>query len=287
MKLLKNVVIVSCLIASIFSSCDIDWEESPGYRFGLFKDTPVWELAKAVKHEDTVEIRRLIKEKHLDVNYQIKPHWGTTLLMLAVGNDKLLSVMSLLNNGARLDIADNSGNYPIHYIVDVNVLHSHRLEILELLLKHGADPNTPQIFHIKGDTTDYVRGVPLMDATSDLECTKILLRYGANMNYRVTDPSFIGDHYQCWLALFGPLNDIPRYKNIFVAKYLIVDLKLPFPDTLFLRDEGKKNGIVARTSLELINEAQLTDPERQKAKEEILAYLKAEGYPKNGALRFY
>ena len=79
MKLLKNVVIVSCLIASIFSSCDIDWEESPGYRFGLFKDTPLWELAKAVKHEDTAAIRELIQEKHFDVNYQLRPHWGETL----------------------------------------------------------------------------------------------------------------------------------------------------------------------------------------------------------------
>ena len=283
-----SIVIVCCIIASIFSSCDLDMEsEGPGYRFGLFKDTPLWELAKAVRDEDTVEIRRLIQEKHQDVNYRLSPHWGTTLLLLAVGNGKLLSTIALLNNGARLDIADNSGNYPIHYIVDIGYPHRHRFEILELLLKHGADPNAPVIVHFKGDTTSYIRKVPLSDATSDLECTKLLLKYGGNMNLRFYSAYGTQYTYDVWKSALPSAYPSLKDENVYVLKYLVIDKKMPVPDTLFLYWDKQK--MLARRFIDILNESESGNaiPEQQKAKEEILAYLKEEGYPEHGALRFY
>jgi ankyrin repeat protein len=44
----------------------------------------------------------------------------------------------LLQNGARLDIPDNLGFYPIHRAAQMG-----NIDMLKLLLKHGADPNVP------------------------------------------------------------------------------------------------------------------------------------------------
>ncbi len=283
MKLLKNVV-VSSIIALMLSSCYFE-STLPGYQFSLFKDTPVWELAKAVRDEDTATIKELIQKKHCDVNYRLSPRWGLTVLHLAVGNDKLLSVKTLLHYGAK-QVPDNSGNYPIHHIVNMSYPHSNRLEILELLLRHGADPNASKIIHYKGDTTGYVWGVPLTYATRNLECTKLLLQYGGNMNLRFYSPYGKQYTYDIWKSALPSANPSLKDENVYVLKYLVLDKKMPVPDTLFLYwDKGK---MLARKFIDILNESEVENaiPEQKKAKEEILAYLKAEGYPKHGSLSF-
>ena len=60
---------------------------------------------------------------------------------------------------------------------------------------------------------------------------------------------------------------------------------MPFPDTLFV-DRDPTGKLFSLTSMELINKSKFKNQDNQNAMEEILAYLKAEGYPKNGAFRF-
>ena len=274
-----------CFVMWLFyTSCNLVDTTPVGYRFNLMKDTPVWELAKAVRDEDTDRIRELIQDKHLDVNYQErKSPVATTLLHLAVGNDKLLSVEALLNNGARQNIRDSGGSYPINYIVEMFFPHKHRLEILKLLLDHGADPNAVAAAYKHGDTIPFQISKPLYEAVKDLECSKLLLKYGANMNERVGDnETYI---YGAWTHLFFQWDDLEWDNNVFVAKYLIVDKQMPFPDTLFV-DKNPSGKLFSLTSMELINKSKFKNQDKQKAKEEILAYLKAEGYTKNGAFRF-
>ena len=227
-------------------------------------------------------IRELVQEKHLDVNYQEKKsRFAVTLLHLAVGNDKLLSVKALLNNGARQNIRDSLGEYPIHWVVNIYKGYAHRLEILKLLLDHGADPNAEAVAYEHGVIIQRRRS--LYDAVSDLECTKLLLKYGADMNDRIGGDTLYA--YGAWCPLFSQWDDLDYNNNVLVAKYLIVDKQMPFPDTLFV-DRDPTGKLFSVTSMQLINKSKFTKPDRQKAREEILAYLKAEGYPKHGALRF-
>ena len=278
----KSKIKLLCFVVCLcLYSCDY-FPYYPGLRFELMKDTPVWELAMAVKNEDVDRINELIQEKHLDVNYQEhKSKIATTLLHLAVGNDKLLSVEALLKNGARQNIRDSGGEYPIHYIVCMIIPHKHRLEILKLLLEYGADPNAEAIEYRDGAVIQ--RNKPLYYAVYDLDCTKMLLKYGADINEKWSGDSTYG--YGAWFSVFSSWTDYELDNNVFVAKYLIVDKHMPFPDTLFIKKEDETGKFYSITSMEIINKSKFTRPDKQKAKEEILAYLKQEGFPKHGALR--
>ena len=87
MKKIQFFIIVS--IIWTFSGCSQNL--GPGYQFDLFKNTKNWDLAKAVERESSDEIVRLLKQGNTDINLQ-EPKFGTTLLHLAIGNDKLISV---------------------------------------------------------------------------------------------------------------------------------------------------------------------------------------------------
>lgn len=274
-------LIVIVKVASIVLTAVMDFFTPVGYRFELLKDTPVWELAKAVKNEDTDEIRYLIKEKHLDVNYQErKSAWGATLLDLAVGNGKVKSVKALLDNGARIDDSQ------LDHLCVITIHIRHRLEILKLLLEHGANPNQVQegYYYLNGDSIPKVMRTPLNGAIDDLACTKLLLDYGADMYYQVNSPK---DDFQIkyfnWVGLLE-LQDDPDYTDrIFVAKYLIVDKQMPIPDPL--RYGTCDTGLCPVSALYYLNSVKYFFPGKNKARNEILAYLKKEGFPNHGVVR--
>jgi len=265
-------------------ACDSEFFTPVGFKFTLMKNTPVWALAQAVKQEDVDEIKRLIQEEKVNVNYQEhQSRIHTTLLHLAVANDKLQSVKALLENGAQQNITNSMDEYPIHYILLKEYSYKHRLEILRLLLNYGADPN-PQTKPIyKNDTVPHYSWPLMMYAVDNLECTKLLLEYGADINYKNSDET--GWSYPIWLHVFrwDDLHDNDNNK-VFVAKYLIVDKHLPIPDTLYVtKNPGQKE--FCSTTLQKIQESKFTTPARQAAKEEILAYLNWIGFPKHGVLK--
>ena len=108
---MKFFLIIMIFFCYLNSGCSQNF--GPGYSFELFKNTPNWELAKAVKNENEKEIIKLIKQKKVDINLQ-EPHFGNTLLLLAIGNDKLIATKVLLEAGADVNIADAENNKPIH-----------------------------------------------------------------------------------------------------------------------------------------------------------------------------
>ena len=70
-------------------------------------------MAKAVQTENEKTIRKLIREQGININLQ-ESRYGNTLLLLAVGNNKLISTRILLEEGANINIADSEMNEPIH-----------------------------------------------------------------------------------------------------------------------------------------------------------------------------
>src|SRR5215471_19460713 len=108
---MKRIFLLVFWVITMLCSCQ--GQRGPGYDFGLFDKTPNEELAKAVEREDTHKIKEILDKKYTDVNLQ-EPKFGNTLLMLAVGNDKLKSATVLLEGGANVNLRDYEDNAPIN-----------------------------------------------------------------------------------------------------------------------------------------------------------------------------
>ena len=93
--------ILMIFFISTYTACSQN--RGPGYQFNLFKNTPSWELAKAVEREDEKGMIKILGKKNVDINLQ-EPEYRNTVLHLAIANDKLLSTKILLENNANYDI---------------------------------------------------------------------------------------------------------------------------------------------------------------------------------------
>ena len=68
------------------NSCGFNFEPK-GYNFDNFKDTPLWELAQAVRADDAVKVKQILKENKLEIDFK-EPKFQQTLLALAIQNEK-------------------------------------------------------------------------------------------------------------------------------------------------------------------------------------------------------
>jgi len=230
-------------------ACAQSKDFGPGYRFELFKNTLNWDLAKAVERQDTSEITKLIKSGKCNVDLR-EPKFGNTLLLLAVGNDKFLSAKALLQNGANVNKRDSMGRSAIIEATRFIYLKQNTLETLKQLLDYGGSANDSIIQVKNRDTIDYY--AVLQGATSDLECTKVLIEHGGNL-YINYDNSF-----PVWIHMLVTAYD----DNIFVAKYLIIDKKMPIPNPIAF-SVSKKEPQDIYHFLEFYNPR--TDTSKQKA----------------------
>ena len=118
---------------------------------------------------------------------------GVTALMTAAGKEDLNRVVQLLKKGTNVNQSDSAGDTALHYAVRVEGWHSHKeggnnyadqqhtdlpvASVVEVLLKHGANPNAQN----KEDET------PLLVSTlwtSRLAVADLLLKYKANPNLK-------------------------------------------------------------------------------------------------------
>ena len=256
-------LITAISIVYTFSACSRKPDRGPGLQFSLFMNTPNWEIAQAVEKEDKIAIEALISHGKIDLNLR-EPQYGQTLLSLAVGNEKLISAKLLLEHGAKLNIKNKFGFEPIHDASDAVNLNKKSYDMLELLLNNGANPNA-EAFSKPEDTTSH-SFVPLMGAVRNVKCAELLLARGANLYYRHNET------YEVWVGLFNMEFD----EEIFVARYLIIDKKMPVPEIMLYTIPNHQ----PQTALKLLNEFNARgDKEKEKAKAEILDYLKRIKYP--------
>ena len=258
---MKILNILMVLFLTFNTGCSQNF--GPGYSFDLFKNTPNWHLAQAVEKEDSNRIKRIIKGEAIDINFQ-EPKFGSTLLKLAVGTDKLISTKILLEEGANLNIRDYENYTPILEATKFIDLKKNSLEILKLLIKYGANVNDTLI-QMKGSDTTYFY-MPLMGAVENLDCAKLLLENGANMY--VKHKSF----YSIWYVMLT--NDLNE--TIFFAQYLIRDKKMKIPNPItYIND--KPFDIYRLIKIENFR----GDNKKEKARQDILDYLYKIDFPKN------
>ncbi len=260
-----NCLFILLIIANL-SSCQIN-NYAPGYDFALFRNTPVNSLAKAVEDQDTIEIEKLVKSNFLDVNFQ-EPRFGNTLLLLALVNNKRLSVEKLLSLGAKPNLRsfDNSSPFLETCFNATDIKDPGK--ILQMLINHGADVNSVQV-----DTTLDQFGKPkhykasalrLACLYENLESVRVLVENGASL-------TSYGDNEHAILS------SAVLSRKLDIVKYLMIDKHAPIPEYCVLRQPGMKYERKMTIS-DMLNEYDFKDnPPMQKLKVEILSYLNNAG----------
>lgn len=160
-----------------------------GNDYLLFRDTPVWELAKAVSDEDLDEIEKLVKSGKYDINFK-ELKYGKTLLMLTTLNEQFKSFKKLLELGANPNIHDNyDGSSAMINAAAINGDKDDNTKFLRLLVKFNGNVNDVEEGKRRNDNLS--RMTPLMVASScinrmvsPLKKVEFLVEEGANVNYR-------------------------------------------------------------------------------------------------------
>ncbi|GHU63509.1 hypothetical protein FACS1894123_06400 [Bacteroidia bacterium] len=191
------------------SSCIFESENLLGKDIRLFKKTPVWSLAKAVEKENLEQIRYLVKEKNVPIDFQ-ETCFGNTVLLWATYHGKVKSIEVLLKLGANPNTQDyyNGDNAIMiasgaSFYDETNRCNS---TLLRLMLKHGGDVNSVQQ---SGELAEKgSAATPLTKASSVcLEKVKLLVEAGADINY--VDSS--GGGNPLGISLVQEKSDIARY----------------------------------------------------------------------------
>lgn len=257
----------------LFISCSdrdtiVDKSTLLGKDYRLFQGTPVWNLAKAVQDEKVEEIKRIVREENVNVDYQ-ESKYGKTLLMLTVMNRHYSSCQTLLELGANPNLHDcNDGTSPMIYAAGIEDYQDDNTKFLKLLLKHGGNPNDEETGKRReGNTT---RKNPLSYACSDvnqfvspIEKVKVLVEAGANVNYKNEFNQF-------------PLREALMHRHYDVVLYLL-QKEANYNEMLFDRSEFSKDGKKIFIA-DLLREHLLPlDSKEYQQKMKVVEFLKQKG----------
>lgn len=204
----------------------------------IYKNTEVWDLAKSVKKENIYSINKLLDRNPELVDYK-DPYYDTTLLVWAVGMEKYNSAEALLQRGANPNCKTNiDGRTPLlvatgYSWVDNNNNQDSRF--VKLLLDYGADPNIT----LDGEKGKKTRGIqepgltPLMNSIgSGIEKTKMLVSYGADINYKTK--------YGTTAAIHSLLDPVDINYAYYLIAEMKADVKEPYFSSMRLPDDNNR-----------------------------------------------
>lgn len=174
-------------IFTIYASCQTKKSEMIGTDWNLFKETPAWEYAKAVRDQEIVRFDKILAESKLDIDYE-ESKFGRSVLQVAVLNNLDKSVQKLLELGADPNhYSKTEGKTALHDAVGV-FQHNDDTTVLSLLLKHNGDPNAfthPQA----GADPKNVISLLCGNVYSQPTKLKLLLKYNVDLNFSSDDNS--------------------------------------------------------------------------------------------------
>lgn len=219
----KLILLFYCLF--FLQSCA--QKELTMYDVELFKSTPVWLLAKAVDLQDTIKIKKLIKEDKLYIDYQ-DPIFDRSLLMWSIFNGRYESFELLLSLGANPNIVSKyDGETPMTYASNYFKDYSIDSRYLKHLLKAGGNPKL--VTYNKENNNVPVDAISYAVTTS-LEYTKLLIDAGVSVNHKIGNYNTI-------------LESAILQEKADIVYYLVVEKGAN--TNLFLTDiEGKKYPLV-------------------------------------------
>lgn len=262
---MKNFFLILCCFL-VITSCEKIHREVPGLQAEYFKGTAVYELAKAVRNDDISKIKKILKDKTLDLNARDKKN-GCTILMYTVYYSKNEAVKILLENGANPNVSDNryDQNALILAIEKKGKYTDCETELIELLIKYGGDVNSKQEYRFTMDNggIDQANASAVAIASSGgcLNIVKLLVDRGAKCSLEKDSTN-------------TAITSAILQGNLDIVKYFIVDKKVDVPKYAFIRPDNKgQPTIYVTVEMSLIEESYEGDVKNQKLKQEILNYL--------------
>lgn len=243
----------------IISCGGISNEYLPGFDPRLFKGTECEQLANAVINEDTGRIHNILSTGLVHGDFQ-ESKFGLSVFFLAVGNQKTKSVEALLKENIDTRQTMKSGKNALDVICQYGTDDEKMIRILSFLVERGFDVNKPYV-KMKGSDTIYM-SYPIFEAKRRLKVAKFLYEHGADM-YVVNS---VRDLLVWWPVFNRPNDD----ESLLFLEYLIVEKNLHVPDPIgHMSDTGKP-----LLFLDMLKKEDVSfDPEKEKAKERILAHL--------------
>jgi Ankyrin repeats (3 copies) len=242
-----------------------DFAYGPGYRFSLFDSTHLKPLADAVEFEDTDAIAGFTKRNDADVDYAER-NYGNTLLMLAIQDKRPASVRALLRAGANPNKFNATHDENPMTLACDNRNDNCDTRILAELLRHGGNPNTPQMsgHNSTSGEQEKVSATLLMLACQSgcLSRVKLLVEAGADINKRAVYPG-------------GALTAAAYSGNPAIVRYLVIDRKASIPE--YCVDDTVDGVRYAKTLSELLQRDEYDQPEQVEIKKEVLDYLAHKG----------
>ncbi len=187
----KSIVLVM-LILSLLSGCSNDGDKTKSgqyqiYSVNIYKNTPAWDLALAVRKQNTKKIAEIAKSDPKLLEYH-DPIYGDTLLIWAVGTERYDAAEALLKAGANPNATalKRGGETALHVAAQFSYVDNDTkrdAKYVKLLLKYGADPNIGLFSSYNDDTETGM--TPLMNSIGcGIEKTKALVEGGADVNAR-------------------------------------------------------------------------------------------------------
>jgi len=180
----------------------------------VFKNTPVWSLAKAIHNGDNDEMNNLINNYPEWLNYK-EPKFGITLLFWTIYNSSFHSIgrgdyyeqaKVLVLNGANPYVTDNTGKTSISEAANV---HSESMKFIQLCIdsKHTNE--------LSGSLKRKLLSEALIVSSGknqeEIESVLLLVKAGADINYFNSD------------STKTPVSESLIHDNMTLAKYFIVD----------------------------------------------------------------
>lgn len=195
------------------------------YNIRIFKDSPVWKLAKAVKSENTQKIKKIL-EKHPEYAKFPEGFNGfedtPSLLIWSIANNKYKSFQVLLEMGSDPNHKTIKKKTPLMYAAGYLVDNTTNPQFTIDLLKAGADANYSFNGYLDENGYTVYDDSPLYIAcqTANMKIIKALVDNGADVNLSHCTPI----HGKCF-SLATPLTAAFGFHRVDVLEYLIIEKK--------------------------------------------------------------
>lgn len=224
---MRFLIIILAAILLFTNGCDgtEKKEKLLGNDARLFKETPVWPIAKKILKDDTTGIREFFKNKPELLEYK-ENTYGKTLLSWTTYSFDYEGSKLLCELGANVNTVAKDGRSPMVYAA----ADFKSSKLLELLIKYGGDVN----FVVKNKSRS-IDATPLIAASSTSKAnTKLLVENGAGVNFEWV----IDDRKHTALgAAF-------RRGNIDIINYLILEKNANINRPLTIKLNGEPFNVV-------------------------------------------
>lgn len=183
MLLIQIVLINGCV-----NNTNANKEDPKVTDIKIYYNTPVWELANAVKKNDAKKIKKILHQNQDIVNFK-DSKYETTLLVWAVGMEKYDAAEALLECGADPNIISKYVGGTALYLASgfswVDTSAKKDAKYVKLLLKYCADTNIGFIGNDHNNSTE-IGTTPLINSIGcGIEKTKALVEGGADVNFQL------------------------------------------------------------------------------------------------------